>query len=363
MKTIIFYIHSLVKNGAERVLITIADEIAKQGEYKVIILTDIIADSEYLVPNNVDRLSIDSLNSHFLLLKRNKRLERLYLLRKISLEKKADVIIAFMGGGAKRMLVATWALTLPKIIAIRSDPYSEYTNPLKIYFTKLLFNRANRVIFQTKVQQQFFQKSIQKKSDIIMNPISPSFCIPPYNGIRRKEIVASGRLEPEKNHILLINAFAKIAAAYPDYCLTIYGEGTLRCFLEQHIASLGLSQRISLPGNISDVVNKLKDVSLFVMTSTYEGLPNSLIEVMALGLPVISTNFSGGGAQMLIENEVNGFLIPMNDEKALVSKMDLLLSNPALAKTLGDSASNIQKTLEISSITSQWIANIKAVVK
>lgn len=98
-----------------------------------------------------------------------------------------------------------------------------------------------------------------------------------------------------KNHALLIKAFATISDRYPDYRLVIYGDGPLRQQLETLVEDLGMADKVSLPGYTTFVREKMEQASLFVLTSDWEGMPNALIEAMALGVPCISTDCKGGG--------------------------------------------------------------------
>ena len=128
-----------------------------------------------------------------------------------------------------------------------------------------------------------------------------------YIGERTKRIVAVGRLEAQKNYPLLIKAFYLISNEFKDYIVEIYGEGQERSELSKLINELNLNNRVLLMGRHSDVHERIKDASLYVLSSDYEGMPNALMEAMALGLPCIATNCSGGGPKTLITNEVNGF--------------------------------------------------------
>ena len=152
----------------------------------------------------------------------------------------------------------------------------------------------------------------------------------------------------------MFQAFAGLADKYPEYTLTVYGEGELRETLQERIASLGLEKRIFLPGVIPDVADKIEKASLFLLTSYSEGISNALIEAMALGLPVIATDVPSGGTQELIRQEENGLIIPAGDAKALEKAMDRLLSDREYAERLGEQAHKIQERLAPDSVNRQW---------
>ena len=123
-----------------------------------------------------------------------------------------------------------------------------------------------------------------------------------------------------------------------------------------------LGNRVFFKGNYSPIYDKLKDASLFVLSSDYEGMPNALMEAMALGIPCISTDCDGGGAKFLIENNVNGLLVPKGDVIALANAMQIILSDSDKAKKLGLEAAKIQKKLAPEVIYRKWEEFIEKVV-
>ena len=154
-----------------------------------------------------------------------------------------------------------------------------------------------------------------------------------YDG-GRHDIVTTGRLTAQKNHKMLIHAFAMIADRIPDN-LVIYGEGELRGELEALVAELHLKDRIFLPGSITDVANTIRSAKLFVLSSDYEGMPNSLMEAMALGLPCLSTDCPCGGPRMILEKDAALCLSPVNDCKCFSDKMLYLLLDSTLLASVG----------------------------
>lgn len=167
----------------------------------------------------------------------------------------------------------------------------------------------------------------QRSRKIIPNAINKEFITAEYSGPRNKQIVSSGRLTEQKNHALLIKAFAGITAKYPAYKLVIYGDGPLRKDLELLASNLGIADKVSFPGYTTEIRKKIERSSLFVLSSDFEGMPNALMEAMALGVPCISTDCKGGGARFLIKNGTNGLLTPIGDVEALQTAMEKILSD------------------------------------
>ena len=150
---------------------------------------------------------------------------------------------------------------------------------------------------------------------ILPNAVNESFFREKYYGERR-DIVSVGRLSNQKNFELLISSFNRIKDQITDN-LIIYGEGPNRTALEKMINQFGISDRVKLPGLVSNVPELIQASSVFVLPSNYEGLPNALMEAMALGVPCVSTDCPCGGPRMLISNKINGLLVPIKDEYAL----------------------------------------------
>ena len=172
--------------------------------------------------------------------------------------------------------------------------------------------------------------------------------------IDSKVVVAVGRLDVQKNYPLLIRSFAKIIKEGIDAELHIYGKGPLLEELSEIASVEGLEDKVVFKGFRSNVWHDIEKASVYVLSSDYEGMPNALIEAMALGLPVISTNCPIGGPSELITSGENGILVPIGDEDLLAKAMVSILTNKDFAYRLGDSAVKVYEELSISSIAEKW---------
>ena len=199
------------------------------------------------------------------------------------------------------------------------------------------------------------------KSYIIPNAINEQFIRPVYSGSKDHIIIGAGRLTKQKNFELLLEAFSRISSEFPNYNLYIYGDGPNKGKLLELSNKLGVSEKVHLPGRTDKLSDEMEKASIFVLSSDYEGMPNVLIEAMALGLPCVSTNCDGGGAQFLIENGVNGLLVPKNDVDALSCAVLNLLRNESLKTDIGNNARKIIDRLSPSKVYSLWENVIKEV--
>ena len=321
---LMFCIGEMKKGGAERVVANLSNYLIKHNE-EVNIITTIKGKSFYELDKkiNLDGLDDDKLHKNFII-KNKKRLKKLKAILK---NKKPDIIVSFLPEPSYRVLfLKIFNRQLKVIVSVRNDPKVEYKSRINRLIMKLLYPLADGFVFQTKEAQEYFSKQIQNKSVIIPNPINEDFICEPYNGEREKIIVTVGRLEEQKNHKMLIEAFSKLPEEFKEYKLIIYGEGSLRNKLEEQINELKLKDRVLLPGQVDNVKEKIYKASLFVLSSKYEGMPNALMEAMALGIPCISTDCPCGGPRFLIKNGYNGYLVPVNDTCSLRKTMQNVLN-------------------------------------
>ncbi|GGA65140.1 glycosyltransferase family 4 protein [Ornithinibacillus halotolerans] len=256
---------------------------------------------------------------------------------------------------------AALGLRVSVIISERNDPLNFAGKRLTKFISRKLMYLADGFVFQTKEALSFYPKVIQNKAKVIPNPLNLENLPEPYEGKRQKKIVSVGRLVPQKNHKLLIQAFNKVVSDYPNYTLNIYGNGSEREKLEQFIDELNLSDKVFLPGAKRDVFQFIKDASVFVLSSDFEGMPNALIEAMALGLPVVSTDCSGGGAKSLIKDQYNGLLVPVGDLDEMVKAIILLIKDDNLSEKVSINAKDIRKKLEINEVGNKWLDFIRGV--
>lgn len=317
MKKIMFYINAIHDGGAERVMVNLAKYFSEAG-YDTSLATSFRDKWEYPLAQTVKRITLEEQEIKQSRLMRN--LSRISKLRKICKEEKPDVLVSFMEEPNFRSILATRGLPIKTLVSVRNDPNKEYAGRLGAFVGKVLLPMADGCVFQTKEAQEWFPKKLQKKSRIIYNAVKEEF----YH-IERKpnrgEIVTCGRLTEQKNHAMLISAFAEVVKQYPYATLKIYGEGALREALQEQIDAAGLSGKAFLMGATNDVGKALQTADLFVLSSDYEGMPNALMEAMAAGVPCISTDCPCGGPRELLGDNARNKLVPCGAVQQLKMKL------------------------------------------
>lgn len=336
-KPLLFYINAIHDGGAERVLLQLAKRFAGCG-YRSVVVTSFVDTWEYPVPEGVERLSIEQEQLPQSRLRRN--LSRIKALRRIIREYRPAALISFMAEPNFRAVLASRFLPVKTIVSVRNDPEREYAGRLGRLIGRWILPLADGCVFQTEKAKKWFPKRLQKRSRVIMNQVDERFFQVTGTG-EEGYVMTAGRLTRQKNQALLIRAFAAIAGDVEEE-LRIYGEGELRAELEALIGELGMEDRIKLMGASSDMPAVLAGCKLFVLPSDFEGMPNALLEAMAAGRCCVSTACPCGGPEAVIENGVNGLLVPVGEEQPLSAAMRSLLQDGekrrALAATAGKSA-------------------------
>ena len=340
LRNCLFYTSCLQHGGTERMVCVYTDYFQKKG-CQAYVLTNFRLQKEYKLADGVQRFVIGEKIQETSSRIRN-YISRIRAIRTICKEQKIETAIVFARANAVRFLLATIGLKIRIIVSIRISPEIEFPGGIGSALVKKLLQRADGYLFQTIEQRDFFGKRIAKKSIVLPNAIEESFLKGKFPGERDDRIVTIGRLAFQKNQKMLIQAFSELADEFPFSKLVIYGEGDLRDDLYEECERLHIEKRVEMPGEVEHIADIIWGAGLFVLPSNYEGMPNALLEAMALGIPVISTDCPCGGPAELIQNGKNGILIPVGGKKELVEAMRKLLSDAEYSRRLGEAAREVQ---------------------
>ena len=250
--------------------------------------------------------------------------------------------------------------TTKVIISERGDPEQSSGSKTVAAFMKKEFPKADGVVFQSPDAQKWYLENTSARGTVIFNPVKPD--LPePYCGERKKRIVNFCRISAQKNLLMLADAFALFHKDFPDYELDIIGdavgngiEGYVDAVNEK-IRNNGCEDCIRILPSRRDIHEYIKDYAMFVSSSDFEGMSNSMLEAMALGLPVICTDCPAGGARAVIRNGENGILTPVGDANALYLAMKNLAENPDFAESLGKNAVKIRTEQSVEKIIEKWM--------
>lgn len=364
MIKIMFHLNCLEQGGAERVVSTLANYLC-QEDYEIIVATQWQGKVEFTLDERVKRIHVglreaDEGKNRFL-----KIGLRFKYLRDVIREEKPDIILSFTRRPNYRALVSACGTGVPVVPAVRQDPKSYYNSIVDKLLIPLLYPRAAGCVFQTEEQKEYFPKRLQRRSVVIMNPVNDKYLNVPKPENREKVVVQSGRIVDFKNQEMLLRAFIKVHEKHPDYQLKLYGDDSLdgtKGKLEAIIREAHAEEYILLMGPSDCLEKELPKASVYAFSSDYEGMPNALLEAMALGMPVIATDCPCGAPRMVIENERNGLLIPIKDVKAMEAGINHLIEDRVLAEQLGERAREIGVKLSSHAIASQWKEYVNKVI-
>lgn len=344
MKKILFVINQLGGGGAERVLTLLANKFSEYNDVSILAIHS--AKNKYEIAEKINVIELDGCGE--------RTFQIIKAIRTVAKQVNPDTIVSFEYHMNMKVLLAVFGMNNVKVVVSeRNDPAQKGGKFGYRQLRNLLYKKADCLVCQTPDAKAYFPKDIQKKTVIIPNPIK-SDLPQPWEGKRRKEIVNFCRLNPQKNLKLLIDAFEIFGKNHPEFSLSIYGDGELYDELQQYITKKKLDPLVTLHPAVTDIHDRIKDVAMFVSSSDFEGLSNSMLEAMAMGIPTICTDCPCGGARMIIKDGQNGLLVPVGDKSKLVNAMSKIADDLSLAKKIGEEAQKIRIDLDEEKIIKMW---------
>lgn len=345
---IVFVIGKMNGGGAERVVSVLANAFIKKN-HKVAILTIVEDDLGYELDEKVRYIPNRAPQAG----KLQRVAQRFSFTRHWLKRLNPDVVVALSTEINIYTLLASTGLKKPIIISERNDPYRDPPQKSTRVIRDRVYNFASGYVFQTKDARAYFNHKIQKNSVIIANPIKED--LPErYEGIRKKEIVSVARLYEQKNYPLLLRSFAAVHKKYPEYKLRIFGDGPLREELIALSKELGIEEAVVFEGFVKNVHEEIREASVFALSSDYEGISNSMLEALALGIPTVCTDCPAGGAKMFIENMENGILTKVGDEQDFTDALLFMIEHEKEADAMGSRAVAIRQKLSADTICDKW---------
>jgi glycosyltransferase involved in cell wall biosynthesis len=293
-------------------------------------------------------------------------LERLLAFRRVLVHERPDAAIAMMtSANVLLALAATGTRVAVRIGSERAHPPLLPLGRAWAALRRVTYGRLSRVVAQTEQSATWLAahtRAPARRITVIPNPVVyPLESGPPHVDLatlrvdagKRRVLLAVGRLDPAKGFDALIDAFAALAGEHPEWGLVILGEGGERARLQDRVRTHGLSGDVFLPGRAGNMGACYAEADAYALTSRVEGFPNSLLEAMAHGLPVVAVDCETGPGE-IVTPEVDGLLVPPDDPAALTGALGRLLRDADLRRALGERAVDVRARFAVDRIAQRW---------
>lgn len=355
--TIVFVINALKVGGAAKMIQFVANSC--EGHFGKIHLISLYDDeslgtlNESIVRHN---LGINAKGN-----KISRRFIVVNALRKEIKQIRPDIVCSFVSDVCYYTRIATLGMPCIVTSAERGDPNIEprWAKPI----IRWAYNHSDYCFFQLEKARDYFGNKVIKKSFVIPNPFVPSSNASPYEGEHNKTIVSAGRFTWQKGYDSLIKAFANVHAKHPDYTLVLYGDGPLLGEYKSLCRELNIIDAVVFPGYSNDIMEAIRKEGIFVLSSRYEGIPNSLIEAMTMKLPIVATDCTPGGADFLTKHGDLGILVAIDDIDGIADGINRLIEDKDLYTTMSENSSLILEELKPSRISKLWIESFKSILE
>ena len=360
---ITFVIRTLRGGGAERVMSMLANYFVNAGRAVTVITSIAKRETDkdvYKLDARITRVKIPYWNYEIKWWKNDcfPHPLRVRRLKKEIVKSGNLIVVPFMEKSIVPVLMSLPKYRYRIIGALRANPRELNPGFIKRKLWGRYYKRADTMVGLSKEWMDYFTErtvipvkylvipNFHYKVDVTLKP-SKEVVLP------ENFICATGRLHPQKGFDLLIPVFSRINRDYPDLHLVIFGEGEDRDSLEYLVRTLGLGDRVHLVGFVPNPHYYIKKAKMFVLSSRHEGMPVALIEMLSIGMPVVSFNCPTGPSD-LIRNEVNGLLIEPENPDRLEKGIRKLLVDEDLAARLGNEAANMSLTLSQDGAFARW---------
>lgn len=357
---ILFITNSIGYGGAEKIMNFLTNQLCSENNNVTILNLNRVPQYVGNITQNLNPAITTITIANYI---KNKNLRYIKSILNVIKDYDIDVMITFTMFPNFYGKVASLISGIPSIMSERGDPNKTFTNGLKDRIMKFFINRCSGAVFQTEGAASFYHKRLRKRSVIIPNPIKSEINIRhSTNTEREKSVVFVGRIENHSKRLdILLKAFKEFSLSHSDYVLKIFGSGEID-FVNNLIDILNLKDKVKLMGAVKDPTKLIINDGIFALTSDYEGIPNALLEAMAIGMPVVSTDCTPGGAKLLIKNRENGLLVPKGDIEKVADAFREFADNPDLAQKCGNNAQEVKEKFASERIGKEWINYIEKIV-
>ncbi|HEC1727287.1 TPA: glycosyltransferase [Campylobacter lari] len=350
---ITFIIATLNSGGAERVLVTLANELCKNHEINIIKFHK--EDSFYKLDPKIKLFTLEQFDFSTLYNKIASRIKKFKALKQALKDYKSDVFISFLDTTNIACIWANKGLNTPLIISEHSS-YTYLKSKIWKFLRRISFPHANALTVLSNDDKKYYENFVKK----VINMPNPCHFSPIKENLEKENnVIFVGRLDHNKNASMFLKAIARLDTnLQKQYNFFIAGDGELRQDLEQEAKNLNI--KVNFLGKVENMQELYKKAKIICLCSFIEGLPTVLLESLYYQVARISTKYTSGHKD-LIDDGKDGFLVDLDDEKALSEKLTLLMQDENLRKTLALNAQQRCKDYKVANVAQKWIDLIKEV--
>ena len=362
---------SLHGGGAERVTVRLAGALRRLGWRTTLVTLEGPGTDHYPVPEGVVRVALHRAGASggtAGALRAN--LGRVRALRATLREADADVAIGMMATCSVLVALATLGTGIAAVGAERIHPPRLPLGRAWETARRLAYPRLDAVVALTERSAEWLRRHARARRVVVipnavqwpLPELAPAVEPARWLGPADRLVLAIGRLDAQKGFDVLLRAFARMRDARPGWRLAILGDGPQRAALEGLGATLGLGEALVMPGRVGNVGAWLARADVYALSSRFEGFPNTLVEAMSAGLACVATDCETGPREIVTDG-VDGLLVPVDDEAALLRALDALAGDAALRARLGARAGDARARFDEARIDASWAALADALVR
>jgi glycosyltransferase involved in cell wall biosynthesis len=358
-KKVTFFISSLAGGGAEGVCVTIASGLAEAGwDVTLVILTLKDAAYQTRLSKKVNLVVLDLPNA---------RSSILPIYNYLKIHKPAKVVVFNYELSLILLLIKLFMRINVKIISRNINSLSENSKSVKRSFRTSVFSfllmkvykKSDHIVNQCEGMRtdllSVFPK-LKNKTSVIYNPVNTiveneAVNIKPNEVFKGDYILCVGRLEDQKAFHFVIQAFSVVSKNHPSLRLKIVGQGSLEQKLKKLVTDFNLSEKVDFEGFQINVIPYYLHAKLTLLTSLYEGFPNTLVESISLGTPVVAFNCKSGPSEIIKQGN-NGYLVEYQNITSLEDYLDKALTSPLN----GDNVLKSSEVYKVKNIIQSWEA-------
>lgn len=357
---VLLFIHSLHGGGAERVAVDLSAHWARAGRDVMVVTQAGKEDDAYALDPKVSRAVLNTVGEGGGLRGIWSNVRRVRALRRVIREFRPDIVLGMMTTASVLSVIAGAGLGCRVIATEHTHPPSQAMSGFWQRLRRWTYPKAARVVALTSGTAAWIETHVPgSRLAVIPNPVhwplpqaEPRKYPEPRPGRRR--LLAVGRLHQDKGFDLLIQAFEQLASAHPDWDLVILGEGGERAALEAQLRQSGMQDRVWMPGRVGNVGDWYASADLYVLTSRFEGLSNTLLESMASGLAAVCFDCDTGPREV-VRDGVDGVLVrPNGDVPALCAALEAVMGDDAMRARMAAAAIDVRDRFSANRVLARW---------